>query len=86
MVKFRKCTLAHQHDGVGLKLVGRVLLFVNVTKSTRKSTHGSRLYGAQGLHIAFVLGVCGLEYTSEQNYFLSHDIQHILYLVQATFH
>ena len=45
-----------------LKLVGRVLLFVNASKSTRKSTHGTKLCGvAQGLHIAIVLGVCGLE-------------------------
>ena len=45
-----------------LKLVGRVLLFANVSKSTRKSTHSTRLCGvAQGLHIAIVLGVCGLE-------------------------
>ena len=45
-----------------LKLVGRVFLFANASKGTRKSTHGIRLCGvAQGLHIAIVLGICGLE-------------------------
>ena len=45
-----------------LKLVGRVRLFPNASKSSRKSTHGTRLCGvAQGLHIAIILGVCGLQ-------------------------
>ena len=39
-----------------LKLVGRVLLFANANKSTRKSIHGTRLCGAaQGLHIAIYI-------------------------------
>ena len=45
-----------------LKLVGRVFSLANASKSTHKSTHGTRLCGvAQGLHIAIVLSVCGLE-------------------------
>ena len=49
-----------------LKLLSRVLLFPNARKRTRKSTHDTRLGGvAQGLHIAIVLGVCGLELTSK---------------------
>ena len=56
-----------------LELVGRVLLFTNANKSTRKSTYGTRLSKvAQGLHIAIVLGACGLERTSE-HIFLSHS-------------
>ena len=55
MVKYRTVTkirkLAFEHDVGNLKLVSRVLLFANVSKSTRKSTHGTRLCGvAPGLH------------------------------------
>ena len=40
-----------------LKLVGRVPLFANASKSTRKSTHCTRLCGvAQGLHIGASVG------------------------------
>ena len=54
--------LGHYWTLNGLKLVGRVLLFTNANKSTRKSTHGTRFCGvAQGLHIAIILGACGLE-------------------------
>ena len=39
-----------------LKLVDRVLLFANASKSTRISTHGTRFCGvAQGLHIAIYI-------------------------------
>ena len=57
-----------------LKLaVGRVFLLANASKSTRKSSHGTILCGvAQGLHIAIILGVCGLERTSEHNYISCH--------------
>ena len=52
--------------GCKLKLAGRVVLFACASKSTRKSTQGTRLCGvAQGLHIAIVLGVCGLEQISK---------------------
>ena len=66
--KFRKVTkkrnLGCEHDvgGCDLELFGRVLLFGNASKSTCESTHSTRCYGvAQDLHIAIVLGVCGLE-------------------------
>ena len=37
-------------------LVSRMLLFANASKSTRKSTHGTRLCGvAQGLHIVIYI-------------------------------
>ena len=71
-----------------LKLVGRVLLFANARKSTRKSTHGTRLCGvAQGLHIVLSWASVGwsepenIYFLSHDIYFLSHDIQHVLYLV-----
>ena len=46
-----------------LKLVGRVFLFAFLpAKNTRKSTHGTTFCGvAECLHIAIILGVCGLE-------------------------
>ena len=72
--------------GCNRKLVSQVFLFANASQSTRKSAHGTRhcgvcIYVAQGLHIAIVLGICGLERTSEHIYFLSHDIRRVLYLV-----
>ena len=43
------------------QLKAYILLYIS-SKSTRKSTHGTRLCGAaQGLHIAIVSGTCGLE-------------------------
>ena len=64
-----------------LMLVGRMFLFVNTRKSTHQSVHGTRLGGvAQDIHIALILSVCRLEQTANI-YFLSHDIQHILYVV-----
>ena len=58
---------------------GQVLLLANVSKSTLKSTHGTRLCGrAQGLHIAIFLCACGLQQISEHILFL---VTCILYLV-----
>ena len=49
-----------------LKLFGRVLLFANASKSTLISTHGARLcVVAQGLYIAIIMCICGLERTSK---------------------
>ena len=45
-----------------LKLVGRVPLFANATQRTINQRKGTILCAvAQGLYIAIVLGVCGLE-------------------------
>ena len=59
-----------------------MLLFANAYKGTRKSTHGTRLCGvAQGIHFAIVLVSVSWSESVNIIYFLSHDIQHILYLV-----
>ena len=71
MAKFRKKLLKKDIYHVSmmlecnLKFVGRVLLFANSNKSSRKSTHGTRLCGvAQGLYTVLSVIYAGNIFTS----------------------
>ena len=66
--KFVKQRIYHVHMILecNLMLVGRLLSFVNIRKSTHQSVQGTRLGGlAQDIHIVIILSVSRLEQTTE---------------------